>query len=121
MMKFWSNDMDVRFDNSQEFAVLMEGDTDFGIEFGPAQHMDVVFNEQEAFACKLEPGEAFAVHFGGSEAEDYHGLYEVTPKAHIEQVLLTANKRMIQDVTVHQVPVYETTNDHGTTVYIAEG
>lgn len=52
--------------------------------------------------------------------DDYSGAYEVTPMADTEQVLATRNKHMTDDVTVHKVPYYETTNDHGTTVYIAE-
>ena len=55
-----------------------------------------------------------------SNMEEYEGPYEVTPLAYDEQVLATANKQMSQDVTVHKVPFYETSNEHGTTVYIAE-
>ena len=56
-----------------------------------------------------------------STAETYDGAYEVTPMADVEQVLATAQKLMADDVTVHKVPYYETSNDHGMTVYIAEG
>lgn len=53
-------------------------------------------------------------------ADFYHGSYEVTPKAYTEQVLETAQKLMAHDVTVFQVPYYETSNVSGTTVYIAK-
>lgn len=52
--------------------------------------------------------------------DDYVGAYEVTPLAATEQVLDTSNKHMTDDVTVYKVPYFETTNEHGTTVYIAE-
>lgn len=49
----------------------------------------------------------------------YTGAYEVTPNMS-EQILETKNKIMADDVTVHQVPVYRTTNvSGGVTVYIA--
>ncbi len=50
----------------------------------------------------------------------YEGEYEVTPKARESVVLPTQNKTLTDNVTVLKVPYFETTNDHGTTVYIAE-
>lgn len=49
----------------------------------------------------------------------YEGPYSVIPKAYFEQTLETAQKYMTDDVTVSQVPYYETSNNYGTTVYIA--
>ena len=50
----------------------------------------------------------------------YTGAYTVTPKAYQEQVLPTAGCKLSQDVTVFQVPYFETANlFDGNTVYIA--
>ena len=50
----------------------------------------------------------------------YNGEYIVTPKAFKEQTLKTNGKKMINDVTIKEVPYYETSNtDGGETVYIA--
>ena len=50
----------------------------------------------------------------------YTGDYVVTPMAHEQQTLQTANKLLTDDVTVKKVPYYETSNDAGgTTIYIA--
>lgn len=49
----------------------------------------------------------------------YTGTYMVTPKANTETVLGTQNKILTDNVTVLQVPYYETHNDSGYTVYIA--
>lgn len=55
-------------------------------------------------------------------AEDlpkYNGAYEVTPLANEETVLNTAQTFMSGDVTVRQIPYYETSNETGgDTVYI---
>lgn len=59
------------------------------------------------------------VNGGASSASVYTGAYEVTPSASDEQVLSTTNKLLTQDVTVHTVPYYETSNLTGETVYIA--
>lgn len=48
----------------------------------------------------------------------YNGPYEVTPTTN-EQTLATRQKLMTNDVTVHQVPMYEVSNQYGTTCYIA--
>ena len=51
----------------------------------------------------------------------YDGDYLVIPKAYDEQVLETANKLLLEDVTVTKVPYYETSNlFDGKTAYIAE-
>ncbi len=57
---------------------------------------------------------------GGSSVPVYTGTYEVTPKANTEQTLQTAGKQLLENVTVHEVPYYETSNISGTTVYIAQ-
>lgn len=55
----------------------------------------------------------------GVVAPIYEGSYTVTPKAHTEQVLATDGKLMEDDVTVFEIPYFETSNLSGTTVYIA--
>ena len=55
----------------------------------------------------------------GTYAPIYEGSYTVTPKAHTEQVLATDGKLMEDDVTVFEIPYFETSNLSGTTVYIA--
>ena len=51
-------------------------------------------------------------------AEEYNGSYEVTPSVY-EQYLPTADKYLTRDVNVHKITYSETSNDTGTTVYIA--
>lgn len=52
-------------------------------------------------------------------AEPYPGPYEVTPTVD-EQILATAQKLMVDDLTVKGVPRYEVSNTAGgQTVYIA--
>ena len=49
----------------------------------------------------------------------YDGTYDVIPKAHIMQTLATNDKYMEDDVRVHEIPYFETSNEYGTTCYIA--
>lgn len=55
----------------------------------------------------------------GVIAQTYDGDYTVTPRANVEQVLETNGKLMADDVTVFEIPYFETSNLSGTTVYIA--
>lgn len=48
----------------------------------------------------------------------YVGPYEVTPLARKQTVLKTANKKMTGNVTVKEIPYWETSNESGLTVYI---
>lgn len=50
----------------------------------------------------------------------YTGDYMVIPKAHAATVLPTNGKLMADDVTVSEIPYYETSNISGNTVYIAD-
>lgn len=49
----------------------------------------------------------------------YTGVLDVIPSATEEQTLECAHKSMPDNVTVTKVPYFETSNDSGTTVYIA--
>ena len=52
--------------------------------------------------------------------DPYTGEYEVTPLADSAVILPTNGLRMTDDVTVHKVPYYETSNPSGGyTAYIA--
>ena len=50
----------------------------------------------------------------------YTGDYVVTPRAHDQTVLPTKRKQMLDDVTVLEVPYWETSNESGVTAYIAQ-
>lgn len=55
-----------------------------------------------------------------TEHEFYDGSYEVTPAVE-SQTLPTKKKLMADDLTIKEIPIYETTNNSGgTTVYIAK-
>lgn len=49
----------------------------------------------------------------------YEGPYEVTP-SRAEQVLATEHRAMRWNVTVHEIPYYETSNPYGKTYVIGE-
>ena len=49
---------------------------------------------------------------GGSSFPPYEGDYDIVPKVDIDQVLPTANHRMMQDLTVERIPIFEA---HGPT------
>lgn len=54
-----------------------------------------------------------------SNATLYEGAYTVTPKAFEQQGLPTADRLLTQDVTVFEIPYFETSNlSGGSTVYI---
>lgn len=52
------------------------------------------------------------------EINYYDGPYDVTPKTS-EQILNTTSSYLTDDVTVRKIPYFETSNNTGTTVYIA--
>lgn len=53
-----------------------------------------------------------------STQDVYEGSYNVTPKT-VEQTMLTAEKYMLENVTVRKIPYYESSNSGGgSTVYI---
>lgn len=59
-------------------------------------------------------------HVSFGDYDYYSGAYEVTPLAGADTILATKQKVLTEDVTVFKVPYFETSNEHGTTVYIAE-
>lgn len=80
--------------------------------------------EPEVFTANFEDDQDLFVDFGSVTVLDrspiYTGDYIVTPKV-IEQTLATKDKKMIDDVTVLEIPFYETINvAGGNTVFIAD-
>lgn len=52
-------------------------------------------------------------------AEVYEGAYRVHSEAHEVQILPTANKQLVKNITVEKIPYYETSNlSDGITAYI---
>ena len=49
---------------------------------------------------------------------EYDGSYEITPLAYEAQTLDTENKTMTADLTVLEIPIYEVSNEYGTTINI---
>lgn len=55
----------------------------------------------------------------GSDYETYTGEYAVTPKPFETQILRTANKVAVKDITVEKIPFEEVANpSNGLTAYI---
>lgn len=52
------------------------------------------------------------------DADVYDDAYEITPKTYTQK-LETKSKLMKDDITVLEIPYFETSNEDGTTVYIA--
>ena len=103
--------MDVAFSQNDGFDVdFVVGDTQEAVGFNPnAASFDVSFSDSQHFD----------VDFGGNaRITPYDGSYTVTPKVS-EQTLPTKERYMNNDVTVYGVPRYDTSNEYGTTVYIA--
>ena len=50
----------------------------------------------------------------------YEGDYIVTPKPFDETVLDTSGLKMYKDVTILEIPYFETSNESGYTIYIGE-
>ena len=56
----------------------------------------------------------------GLNIQQYEGEYDIIPKAFEDEILNTKNKRLSKDITVKEIPYYETSNvSGGLTVYIA--
>ena len=94
--------------------------------------MDLSNNDSLEFTLQSEQGLTFDLDRGGVidlsynlvtptviDAQIYTDGYEVTPKTY-SQTLDTANKLLRDDITINEIPYFETSNEEdGITVYIA--
>ena len=85
------------------------------------QSFVVGFNETSQKVDVRVDGLLIVTEGGGTCTEEiYEGDYNVVPKVE-GQKLFTANKHMIDDVTITSIPYYEVSNaSGGNTVYIAK-
>lgn len=78
--------------------------------------------EQTALVTISSETDFITAHAGNvlpSAAEMYDGVYNVTPSLYAQE-LQTSHKMMERNVVVEKIPYFETSNEHGTTVYIGE-
>ena len=73
--------------------------------------------ENDIFEFDLETDQTIVIN--KTSGDIYEGPYEVTPMAYNEVILETKEKKMSDNVTVLEIPYWETTNPDGKTVYIA--
>lgn len=55
----------------------------------------------------------------GEDLEEYDGSYFIVPRI-TRQVLETEGRKMREDMTIKEIPTYETSNAYGTTFIIGE-
>lgn len=83
----------------------------------------LTFNEQNKFVVEFGHQDQLSAEFHSTvyvpAVEMYDGSYEAIPKVD-EQLFRTANKMMVGDFAVKGIPYYETSNQKGITVYIAD-
>lgn len=87
----------------------------------------VRFSEDKPFRVKFSEDKRFKVSFGTIQniteyvgGELYEGAYEVTPRLH-KQALFTAEKVMLHDVTINEIPLVTTSNPSGGKTLIIGG
>lgn len=76
------------------------------------------FRVTEPRPVKMTVANAAIVNAGGEDIEPYEGTYDVTP-ALVAQTMPTRDKRMLDNVTVQEIPYHEVSNAaEGTTAII---
>lgn len=50
----------------------------------------------------------------------YAGEYTITPSTYNDDILMTKNKKLEDNITVKKIPQYEVSNDNGYTLIIGE-
>lgn len=78
----------------------------------------VVIDGEVRLECQID-GEAEKILLV-NDTEAYQGPYTVIPQAWDQTVLQTEGLMMTDNVTVTEVPYFETSNQYGKTVYIAD-
>lgn len=66
-------------------------------------------------SATLETSDVLVVH---DKLPEYAGSYEITPLAYEAQTLETKDKTMTENLTVLEIPLFEVSNEYGTTVNI---
>lgn len=86
--------------------------SDMVIDANPSLAPSVINTEATVSDNSFEVDASLATVIATSALPKYPGPYEVTP-SQSSQTLATAQKAMTSDVTVMEIPYYETTNEAG--------
>lgn len=117
------DDKDLIVDTGEDLSLTVESSS-INMSVSPIPNINLDISEPMTDTLTIDKTDPLtmnldmAVIVGGGVP--YTGEYTVTPKAHEQTVLQTKRKLMLNDVTVLEVPYFETSNISGTTVYIAE-
>ena len=104
--------MDVRFNDGETFHAELTTSEKMEVTQIQDVIIPVQFSEAEVFRAQYAGDETFAAEFRELQADPYTGSYTITPKL-FDQILKTEGKRMLDDVTVKEIPVYAAANPHG--------
>ena len=96
--------MDVRFRDGETFRAELTASEKMEVTQIQDVIIPVEFTDSEVFRASYAGGETFAAEFRELQADPYTGDYTVIPKLE-DQVLPTEGKRMLDDVTVKEIPV----------------
>ena len=80
-----------------------------------AQPINAVIKDSHAIGAALNIPEIIT-----EEHDVYDGATVVTPSAHTDQILLTANKIVEENITVEIIPTFETSNEYGISFIIGD-
>lgn len=85
--------------------------------FGDSKGFVGTFGNSDGFTGSFGKGSIIVVH---GDYPIYDGATDITPKANEQTVLETAEKLVLQDITVFEVPYFQVSNPQGgNTAYIA--
>ena len=114
--------MDFTLNDTNNLGVTLEDVESLGFDLDTNDHIDFDIQSSESLVMDLSSSADLDYSLSTPSVIDavvYDGSYEVTPKTY-SQTLDTAYKMMQEDVTVLEIPYFETSNDSdGITVYIA--
>lgn len=98
-----------------EIKVDVSIDSEFdivAIENEIVNEVEIIAVDEENFDIEL------GIAMSPKPLPDYTDEYIVTPLAHAATVLPTSGRTLAEDVTVLEIPYYETSNVSGRTIYI---
>lgn len=88
--------------------------------------LDVDFSTEQEFRACFEAGQELEVDFGtvtqigDADLDPYTGDYQITPQLE-SQTLETAQKYMVKDMEVNEIPIYSVSNNSGGTTVVIGG
>lgn len=118
-------DLNLQVEEEKDIQINLLNECNLDISFEPIEDLEFILESEEELNILINDEEEIDISMENDvikvisdDVEKYEGIYDITPQAFQNQELYTKDKLLKENITVKEIPFFETSNQYGNTIYI---